>query len=384
MVTRAFKYRFYPTPEQEALLNRTFGSVRYVYNRALALRSHAWLQEQKRVNYYDTSKLLTEWKQNPETEWLQDVSSVPLQQSLRHLQAAFVAFWEKRAKFPAFKSKRKGRHSATFTRMAFSYRDGRVTLAKCVAPLNIRWSQPLPKDADPSSVTVSRDPAGRWHISIQVEAIVEALPAVTTTVGIDMGITCLVALSTAEKVPNPQHERKDRARLALVQRRLSRKALGAGEQIQSPREGREGARTDRRPPARRTSQIIHEDRPRKPSGDHRGLGHPEHGPQPLPGPIDLRRIVVGVSQAVGIQGGVVWADGGGDRPVVSEQQDLLGLRLGRHNHAVERAVMDLPVWRDPRPGRERGEEHSSGRAGRARLRRWRETLPHLAREGSCR
>lgn len=233
MVTRAFKYRFYPTPEQEALLNRTFGSVRYVYNRALALRSHAWLQEQKRVNYYDTSKLLTEWKQNPETEWLQDVSSVPLQQSLRHLQAAFVAFWEKRAKFPAFKSKRKGRHSATFTRMAFSYRDGRVTLAKCVAPLNIRWSQPLPKDADPSSVTVSRDPAGRWHISIQVEAIVEALPAVTTTVGIDMGITCLVALSTAEKVPNPQHERKDRARLALVQRRLSRKANGSANRFKA-------------------------------------------------------------------------------------------------------------------------------------------------------
>jgi putative transposase len=233
MVTRAFKYRFYPTPEQEALLNRTFGSVRYVYNRALALRSHAWLQEQKRVNYYDTSKLLTEWKQNPETEWLQGVSSVPLQQSLRHLQAAFVAFWEKRAKFPAFKSKRKGRHSATFTRMAFSFRDGRVTLAKCVAPLNIRWSQPLPKDADPSSVTVSRDPAGRWHISIQVEAIVEALPAVTTTVGIDMGITCLVAMSTAEKVPNPRHERKDRARLALVQRRLSRKANGSANRFKA-------------------------------------------------------------------------------------------------------------------------------------------------------
>ena len=117
--------------------------------------------------------------------------------------------------------------------MAFSYRDGRVTLAKCVAPLNIRWSQPLPKDADPSSVTVSRDPAGRWHVSIQVEAIVEALPAVTTTVGIDMGITCLVAMSTAEKVPNPRHERKDRARLALVQRRLSRKANGSANRFKA-------------------------------------------------------------------------------------------------------------------------------------------------------
>jgi putative transposase len=95
-----------------------------------------------------------------------------------------------------------------------------VKLAKCPAALDIRWSRPLPEGAEPSSVTVSRDPAGRWHISILVEATVAAPPPTTATVGVDAGITSLVTLSTGEKVTNPRHERKDRERLALVQRRL--------------------------------------------------------------------------------------------------------------------------------------------------------------------
>lgn len=223
MVRRAFKYRFYPTLEQASLLNRTFGSVRYVYNRALAERSRAWSQEHRRVNYNDTSKLLTGWKQDPETVWLQDVSSVPLQQALRHLQFAFVAFWEKRAKYPTFKSKHKSRASATYTTFGFSYRDGLVKLAKMTEPLDIRWSRPLPVGAEPSSVTVSRDPSGRWHISVLVETTVEALSPTTETVGVDVGLTTLVTLSTGEKVANPRHERRDRARLALVQRRLAKK-----------------------------------------------------------------------------------------------------------------------------------------------------------------
>lgn len=248
MVTRAYRYRFYPSSEQADLLNRTFGSVRYVYNRALAERSRAWTQEQRRINYVETSKLLTGWKQDPETEWLREVSSVPLQQGLRHLQGAFVSFWEKRAKYPRFKSKRKSLASATFTRMAFSWRDGQITLAKMVAPLDIRWSRPLPEGADPSSVTVSRDAAGRWHISILVETTVPTLPKRSETVGIDAGITSLVVLSTGEKITNPRHERRDRERLARAQRNLARKQKGSANRDKARRKfARVHARiTDRR------------------------------------------------------------------------------------------------------------------------------------------
>jgi putative transposase len=232
-VRRAYKYRFYPTPEQAGLLNRTFGCVRYVYNRALAERSRAWTQEQKRVTFADTCRMLTAWKAEPETAWLYDVSNVALQQGLQHLQNAYVNFWAKRAKYPTFKSKHKSRASATFTTSGFRWRDGQVWLAKMGEPLDIRWSRPLPEGAEPSTVTVSRDAAGRWHISILVEEKITSLSPAGTVVGIDAGITSLVALSTGEKIANPKHARRDRARLALAQRRLSRKQKGSANRAKA-------------------------------------------------------------------------------------------------------------------------------------------------------
>src|SRR5690348_6349864 len=226
-VKRAYRYRFYPTLEQADLLNRTFGCVRYVYNRALAERSRAWTQEQKRVTFAQTCRMLTEWKAEPERAWLREVSNVALQQGLQHLQAAFVNFWGKRASYPQFKSRRKSRASATFTTSGFRWRDGKLWLAKIDAPLDIRWSRPLPEGAEPSTVTVSRDAAGRWFVSLLVEETIEPHPAADTAVGIDAGITSLLTLSTGEKIANPRHERRDRKRLAKAQRELSRKQKGS-------------------------------------------------------------------------------------------------------------------------------------------------------------
>src|ERR1035441_6622613 len=233
VVKRAYKYRFYPSPEQASLLVRTFGCVRWVWNRALAERSRAWTQEQKRVTFADTCRMLTAWKQEPETAWLYEVRNVALQQGLQHLQNAYVNFWGKRGKYPKFKSKNKSRAAATFTTSGFRYRDGRITLAKMDAPLNIRWSRPLPDGADPSTVTVSLDAAGRWHISILVECPVETLPATQTAVGIDAGITSLVTLSTGEKIANPKHERRDRVRLAKAQRRMAKKQKGSANRAKA-------------------------------------------------------------------------------------------------------------------------------------------------------
>ncbi len=232
---RSFRYRFYPSPAQAAELQRTFGCVRLVYNRALEARSAAWRDEQRRVSYVESSALLTGWKRDPELAFLNEVSSVPLQQCLRHLQSAFVAFSNKRARYPKFKSRKRGKHSAEYTRSAFRWRNGQLTLAKMTEPLDIRWSRPLPEDAQPSTVTVSRDPAGRWFCSILAETEVEPLLPTGQVVGVDAGITSLVTLSTGEKIPNPRHERRDRARLAREQRRLARKQEGSNNRARQRR-----------------------------------------------------------------------------------------------------------------------------------------------------
>lgn len=233
VVKRAYKYRFYPSDEQAQQLAQTFGCVRYVYNRALAERSRAWTQEQRRVNYVDTGKMLTGWKRDPETLWLADPSKGPLQESLRNLQNAFDRFWRKQARYPQFKKRGKSKDSAIYFSGCFTYRGGQIKLAKQAQPLDIRWSRPLPEGAVPSQVAVSRDAAGRYHISILVEAAVEEYEPIDLTVGIDAGITSLYALSTGEKIVNPRHEKRDRQKLARAQRNLSRKQKGSNNRAKA-------------------------------------------------------------------------------------------------------------------------------------------------------
>jgi putative transposase len=150
---KSYRYRFYPTPEQEDLLRRTLGRVRLIYNKALAATTQAWYERKERVGYSETSLKLTEWKKKEELDFLNDVSSVPLQQGLRHLQTAFPNFFAGRAKYPNFKKKRHG-GSAEFTKSTFTYKNGEIYLAKNKQPLPMRWSRQLPKECQPSTITV--------------------------------------------------------------------------------------------------------------------------------------------------------------------------------------------------------------------------------------
>ncbi|NMO52089.1 IS200/IS605 family element transposase accessory protein TnpB [Actinoplanes sp. TBRC 11911] len=232
-VKRAFKFRFYPDDAQAAELSRTFGCVRLVYNMALQARSEAWTLRQERVNYNATSALLTGWKKTEELAFLNEVSSVPLQQALRHLQVAFTNFWAKRAKYPRFKSKKKSRRSAEYTTSGFRWREGRLTLAKMARPLNIVWSRPLPEGAGPTTVTVSRDAAGRWFVSLLCDNTIAQAPVVNAAVGIDVGLDSLLILSTGEKITNPKHERTDRKALAKAQRAMAKKARGSNNRTKA-------------------------------------------------------------------------------------------------------------------------------------------------------
>ena len=210
---KAFRYRCYPTPEQESLLRRTLGCVRLVYNKALHERTQAWYKRQERVGYSETSTMLTQWKKQEELDFLNEVSCVPMQQGLRHLQTAFTNFFAGTAKYPNFKKKRNG-GSAEFTKSAFKFKNKQIYLAKCSEALPIRWSRQIPKECEPSSVTVSLHPSGRWHISIRFDdPTIQPLPVSENAVGIDLGVTSLIATSNGDKIANPKHFKKHRKRL---------------------------------------------------------------------------------------------------------------------------------------------------------------------------
>jgi putative transposase len=224
---RGFKYRFYPTLEQEALLRRTIGCCRLVYNRALRERKEAWVASRKSIGYEAQSAALTVWKKQPELAFLNEVSSVPVQQSLRHLQVAYSNFFARRARHPSYRRKRDG-GSAEFTRSGFRLSDGRLILARMREPLDIRWSRPLPEGVQPSSVSVSLDAAQRWHVSLLCEdETVGSLPELDISVGIDLGVTSLATLSTGEKIFNLRHDARELRRKRRLSRSLARKQKGS-------------------------------------------------------------------------------------------------------------------------------------------------------------
>lgn len=217
-------FRCYPTPEQEQHLARTFGCVRFVWNWALRARTDAF-RAGERMGYPATDRALTLLKQQPETAWLNEVSSVCLQQSLRDLQVAFSNFFDKRTAYPAFKRK-EARQSANYTERGFSFDAERriLKLAK-IGAIKVKWSRKaIPH---PSSIRLIRTASGKYFVSLVVETQPAPLPKTGESVGIDFGVARLATLSNGERVSNPKHGAKWQRRLAFYQKRLARAKKGS-------------------------------------------------------------------------------------------------------------------------------------------------------------
>jgi putative transposase len=220
----AYRCRAYPGAERQVLLNRTFGCVRVVGNRTLAARQAAYATERKSISYAQSDAALTVMKRDPELAWLGEVSCVPLQQALRHQHAAFQSFFAERARYPRFRSRR-GRQSAAFTRSAFRMRGTGLHLAKMSDPLKVVWTWPGADLAalNPTSVTVARDPAGRWFVTFHAEVPDPVpLPATGQAAGIDLGLKDFAVLSGGQRIPHPRHMDRHEQRLQRYQRRLAR------------------------------------------------------------------------------------------------------------------------------------------------------------------
>lgn len=221
---RAYKFRIYPTPEQEAILRKTLGSCRFVYNWALAQRREAWIKDKKSINYAASCKALTELKSSQENVWLNDISSVCLQQSLNNLDVAFGNFFKKRAGYPIFKARKNG-GSARFLKNSFRFVRGELFLAKMKGRINVSRSRMLP--TAPSSITVSLNAANQWFASFLCEEEIAKLPTTNSKIGIDVGIESFATLSDGRKFSQPKKIRRLRKKLARLQRLHARKQKGS-------------------------------------------------------------------------------------------------------------------------------------------------------------
>jgi len=227
-----YRFRVYPNKEQRQHLARTFGCARYVYNWGKELRTNAYHGDGESLSYTDTAKRLTKLKKDEDHEWLQEVSAVVLQQSLRNLEQAFTNFFEGRAEYPSFKRKH-GRQAARYVGTAFDLKEtehGRkLRLSKMPGLLKVNWSRAMLET--PSSCTLTRDPAGRYHVCFAVKRETRDLPKTkqkdrVRSVGIDLGLTDVIVTSDGWTSGNPRYLQKSERRLRKEQQKLSRKENG--------------------------------------------------------------------------------------------------------------------------------------------------------------
>ena len=223
VVKYTYKFRLKPTKEQEILLNKHFGSVRWSYNYFLNQRKEEYLNNKKSITYNNQSKVLTQLKTQEETDWLKEVNSQSLQYSLKCLDQAYQNFFNKRTQFPKFKS-RKSKNS--FTCPQFVRNEGnKIIIPKFQEGIRMVMEREIKGKI--KKATISKTPTGKYFVSILTEK--EHTPSVKTnqSVGIDLGIKDFLVLSNGTKIKNHRFLKHYERLLTKNQKHLSRKTKGS-------------------------------------------------------------------------------------------------------------------------------------------------------------
>jgi putative transposase len=216
-VKYTYKLRLYPTAEQRVLLAKHFGCTRYLYNYFLARRKQEYLTTGRSNNFVRDCKELTTLKKT--ITWLTEVGSQSLQQAIKNLDAAYGNFFEKRAKFPKFKSK----HDKQSFRVPQNIKlvDGKLVMPKFLEGIKCVVHQPVEEEI--SFCTITKNKAGQYHCTLMVEKEIEQHKPVKKEVGIDLGIKTLVVDSDGQEYENIKPYRTLRKKLKRVQRKLSKR-----------------------------------------------------------------------------------------------------------------------------------------------------------------
>lgn len=225
-ITKAFKYRIYPTDEQITLLSKTFGCARYVYNHFLEFKKTEYEDSKKDYSAYDLMKLLTPLKE--ELDWLKEPDKCALQNSIKDLDNAYKNFF-KGAGYPKFKSKHKSRASyrTNFSNNNIELLDSSIKLPK-LGKVKIKDKTYRPKTGRILNATISRTKTGKYFVSISfIDVEVASLPKTGKNVGLDLGISKFITTSDMYEVLNPKYLEAEMAKFKKLHKSLSRKSNGS-------------------------------------------------------------------------------------------------------------------------------------------------------------
>lgn len=223
----SYKFRIYPNAEQENLICRTFGCVRFVYNHFLAERITQYRETGKSPTRFQQDKELTALKQK--LEWLQEPDKCALQNALKYLDAAYKNFFRRvkngeKHGFPRFKSKHEHRQSYR-TNGSIRIFENAIQLPK-LGRVKCRVSKEVKGRI--LSATISQNPSGKYFVALCCTDVeIEPLPKTGVVIGVDMGLKAFAITSDGMEYPNPRYLAKNQKKLARLQRQLSRKSKGS-------------------------------------------------------------------------------------------------------------------------------------------------------------
>jgi len=224
---RTYKYKLKPNNEQIVLLNKHFGSIRFVYNHFLNERKTEYETNKNSINYYDNAKSLTELKKQDDYSWLKEINSQSLQDSLKNLETAYKNFFRFNKGFPRFKSK----HSKnSFTVPQFvKLNKNELSIPKFKEPIKVIIDRTF--NGIIKQCTISKTPTNEYFVSILVETDYIKLEKTGKQIGIDLGLKDFAITSDGYKYKNNKHTKTYEKQLKKHQQHLSRKTKGSNRYI---------------------------------------------------------------------------------------------------------------------------------------------------------
>ena len=228
---KAIKIRIYPSAEQVDFINKQLGCCRFVYNNCLAFRKDSYQNEHISVSSSEAVKHITVLKKD--NEWLKDVHSKVLQQSVRDMNQAYDNFFKRHKGFPKFKSKHDNRQSCRFPKDAFiGVRGNRIDLIKVLKDIHFKCSRNderyLNRNQDKvKSITLSKEPNGKFYLSVLIDKPLRQVPQSSSMVGLDLGIKDFAVTSDGQVIENFHFKKNEESRLKRLQRQISKKIVGS-------------------------------------------------------------------------------------------------------------------------------------------------------------
>ena len=228
---KAIKIRIYPTVEQVDFINKQLGCCRFVYNNCLAFRKDSYQNEHVSISSSSAVKHITVLKKD--NEWLKDVHSKVLQQSVRDMNQAYDNFFKLHRGFPKFKSKHDNRQSCRFPKDAFiGVRGNRIDLIKVLKDIHFKCSRNderyLNRNQDKvKSITLSKEPNGKFYLSVLIDKPLRQVPQSSSMVGLDLGIKDFAVTSDGQVIENFHFKKNEESRLKRLQRQISKKVVGS-------------------------------------------------------------------------------------------------------------------------------------------------------------